>query len=149
MDKIDPDTKMPVLDKDGNVITEKIDVTIPMFRVVPVFDASQTEGEPLPELVEDLTGNVERYELFMDALKEVSPLPIEFENLHNGDGYCKYGDHIGIREGMSEIQTISTVIHEMVHAKLHDKNTLETAVTKSKEVKEIEAEGVSYAVCQY
>ena len=167
-EKIDPETKKPMLDKDGNTIMEELTSLSSLnmrFKLVPVFDVSQTVGEPLPQLAEDLTGNVEHYAAFLDTLKAVSPLPIEFEALNpEQDGYCRFGEKIGIREGMSEIQTVSAIIHEITHARLHDKDitaehtqpTAENAVAneqskpakKSKEVKEIEAESVSYVVCQ-
>ena len=131
-------TKAPMRDKDGNVIMEEMTALTSniRFKLVPVFDVSQTHGEPLPELVENLTGNVAHYEAF--TLKSVSPLPIVFEQMpENKDGYCRFGGaevsdgaksapsaRIGIREGMSEIQTVSAIVHEITHAKLHDKNNL-------------------------
>jgi len=167
-EKLDPETKKPMLDKDGNKIMEELTAVSSLnmrFKLVPVFDVSQTVGEPLPQLAEDLTGNVEHYAAFLDTLKSISPLPIEFEALPpEQDGYCRFGEKIGIREGMSEIQTVSAIIHEITHARLHDKNikaenAQPTAVVadgneqaaptkKSKDVKEIEAESVSYVVCQ-
>ena len=153
MEKLDPQTGAPMLDKDGNVIMEEMTALNSRsisFKLVPVFDVSQTVGEPLPQLAEDLTGNVEHYEAFLDTLKTVSPLPIVFEPMKEGqDGYCRFGEQIGIREGMSEIQTVSAIIHEITHAKLHDKSKLaEDAEPTTKSVKEIEAESVSYVVCQ-
>lgn len=150
-DKIDPVTQTPMTDKNGKVITEELESESLRFKLVPVFDVSQTYGEPLPEIVENLTGDVEQYEAFLDTLREVSPLPIEFEQLReNTDGYCRYGDKIGIREGMSEVQTISAVVHEITHAKLHDKhNSAETVKGKSTKMKEVEAESISYVVCQH
>lgn len=150
-DKIDPETKAPMLDKDGKVITEELESESLRFKLVPVFDIGQTYGEPLPEIVENLTGDVNQYEAFLDTLREVSPLPIEFEPLpDNNDGYCRYGEKIGIREGMSEVQTISALVHEITHAKLHDKQkSAETATGKSKSMKEVEAESISYVVCQH
>ena len=152
MEKLDPDTGAPLLDKDGKVIMEEMTAlgSGVRFKLVSVFDISQTVGDPLPELVENLTGNVEHYSAFMDALEEVSPLPIKFEPLREGhDGYCLYGEKIGIREGMSEIQTVSAAVHEITHARVHDKDkTVENAPPKSKEIKEIEAESISYVVCQ-
>ena len=152
MEKLDPETGVPLLDKDGKVIMEEMTTlgSGPRFKLVPVFDVRQTHGEPLPELAEDLTGNVAHYEAFMDALKAVSPLPIEFEQMSPGqDGYCRFGDKIGIREGMSEPQTVAAVIHEITHARLHDKSSLpENAKPKNKTVKEIESESVAYVVSQ-
>jgi hypothetical protein len=105
-----------------------------------VFDIGQTEGEPLPELAETITGDVERYELFMDSLRAVSPLPIHFEQLPKAtDGVCRFGDRIAIREGMSEVQTIAAVIHEMAHAKVHDKNSIDGFVSQSRQEEEITA----------
>jgi hypothetical protein len=152
MEKLDPETGAPMLDTNGKVIMEEMTAlkTEVRFKLVPVFDVSQTAGDPLPQLAEDLTGNVEHYEAFLDTLKAVSPLPIEFEPMKpEQDGYCRYGEKIGIREGMSEIQTVSAIIHEITHARLHDRDlTAKDAPAKSKEVKEIEAESVSYVVCQ-
>ena len=153
MEKLDPNTGKPMLDKDGKVIMEEMTALSNRsisFKLVPVFDVSQTYGEPLPQLAEDLTGNVEHYEAFLDTLREVSPLPIVFEEMPpEKDGYCRFGEQIGIREGMSEIQTVSAIVHEITHAKLHDKNKLaEDALPTAKSVKEIEAESVSYVVCQ-
>nr|WP_312577765.1 YodL domain-containing protein [Sedimentibacter sp.] len=152
--KLDPDTRSPILDTDGLPLTEEVEVRIARFKVIPVFDLSQTDGKPLPSLAEDLIGDVTHYELFLDAMRAVSPLPIRFEPLENGtDGICRMGDRISIRTGMSEIQTVSAVIHEITHAKLHDLERLqqedETAKPKDRRTEEVEAESVSYAVCQY
>lgn len=152
--KLDPDTRYPILGSDGLPVTEEVEVRIARFKVIPVFDVSQTDGKPLPSLAEDLTGNVKHYELFLDALRAVSPLPIRFEPLEPGtDGICRMGDRISIRTGMSEIQTVSAVIHEITHAKLHDLERLqqedETSKPKDRRTEEVEAESVSYAVCQY
>ena len=155
MEKLDPETGAPLLDKNGKVIMEAMTPLSALdgikFVLVPVFDVSQTVGDPIPELVENIAGNVAHYEAFLDALKDVSPLPIEFEAMpEDKDGYCQYGVKIGIREDMSETQTVSAVIHEMTHDKLHDKNKLpENAEPKKKRIKEIEAESISYVVCQH
>ena len=153
VEKLDPVTKMPVLDDNGQPIMETLSPLSALqvrFKLVTVFSEQQTEGEPLPELVETLTGDVERYELFMDALRAVSPLPIVFEALPpDTDGTCYFGDRIAIREGMSEIQTVAAVIHEITHAKLHDQNSLaEGEKPKSAKVAELEAEGVAYVTSQ-
>lgn len=153
-DKIDPDTGAPLLDANGKVVVEELESERLRFKLVPVFDVSQTYGDPLPELVENLIGDVTQYEAFLDALRATSPLPIEFEPLREGnDGYCRYGEKIGIRENMSEIQTVSAVIHEITHARLHDKTQAvvdpENAEPKTKGMKEVEAESVSYVVCQH
>lgn len=124
-EKLDPDTKQPLLDADGKTITEEKEVQIPMFRPVKVFDVSQTDGEPLPEQVKspvaELTGNVEHYEAFMDALKLVSPVPIEIKPLSsNLDGFFSPSKQsITLREGMSEVQTVCAAVHEIAHSKLH------------------------------
>jgi len=152
MEKLNPKTNTPMLDANGKVIMEEVtdSKSRVTFKLVPVFDVSQTHGDPLPKLAEDLTGNVAHYEAFLDTLKNISPLLIEFESLPpEQDGYCRYGEKIAIREGMSEIQTVSAIIHEITHARLHDRDKLaETDTPKSKDVKEIEAESVSYVVCQ-
>jgi len=155
MEKLDPKTKEPMRDKDNNIILEEMTDVKSLtagirFKLVPVFDVSQTYGDPLPHLAEDLTGNVEHYEAFLDTLKAVSPLPIVFEPMQpEKDGYCRFGEKIGIREGMSEIQTFATIVHEIAHARLHDRDNAATNdKPKSKEVKEIEAESISYVVCQ-
>lgn len=121
-EKLDPDTKLPMRDKDGNIITEEKEVQIPMFKPVAVFDVSQTEGEPLPTLAADLKGDVKHYEVFMEALRRSAPVPLEFEKMvANMDGYfSRDNQRIAIREGMSEVQTISAAVHEIAHAKLHN-----------------------------
>ena len=120
--KLDPDTKAPLLDKDGNAIMEEKEIKIPMFRVVSVFDVSQTEGRPLPQLANTLTGKVEQYDVFMEALRRSSPLPVEEAAMQNStDGFLSLKDQkICIRKGMSEVQTVCAAIHEIAHAKLHN-----------------------------
>ena len=120
--KLDPDTKAPMLDKDGKVIMEEKEVEIPLFRPVKVFDVSQTDGKPLPELASSLSGNVQNYEVFMEALRRSAPVPIEFEPMAaNTDGYFSSDQQrIALRPGMSEVQTVSAAIHEIAHSKLHD-----------------------------
>ena len=120
--KLDPDTKAPILDKDGKIVTEEKEIEIPMFRPVKVFDVSQTDGKPLPELASSLSGNVPNYEAFMEALCRSAPVPITFEAMAaDTDGYFS-ADHqkIAIRQGMSEVQTVSATVHEIAHSKLHD-----------------------------
>ena len=120
--KLDPDTKAPILDKDGKIVTEEKEIEIPMFRPVKVFDVSQTDGKPLPELASSLSGNVPNYEAFMEALRRSAPVPITFEAMAaDTDGYFS-ADHqkIAIRQGMSEVQTVSAAVHEIAHSKLHD-----------------------------
>ena len=119
--KTDPDTKLPLLDKDGREITEERIITIPYFKPVFVFDVSQTEGRPLPQIVHDLTGNVEHYEAFLEAMKRSSPVPVLFDPDVRGDGFYSSVDReIHIREGMSEVQTVCALAHEMAHASLHN-----------------------------
>ena len=152
MEKLDPETGAPLLDGTGKAIMEEMTALTNglRFKLVPVFDQSQTYGDPLPELVENLTGNVAHYEAFLDSLKAVSPLPIEFESLKkSNDGYCRYGEKIGIREGMSKIQTIAAIVHEITHARLHDKGIIGDSANKPKFAKEVEAESVAYVVCQH
>ncbi len=122
--KLDPDTKAPILDKDGKIITEEKEIEIPMFRPVKVFDLSQTDGKPLPELASSLSGNVQNYEIFMEALRRSAPVPIEFEPMAaNMDGYfSSEQQRIAIRTGMSEVQTVSAAVHETAHSKLHNYN---------------------------
>ena len=123
-DKLDPDTKLPMRDADGKIITEEKEIKIPMFKPVTVFDVSQTDGKPLPQLASDLQGNVQNYDVFMEALKRSAPVPIEIIPLaDNLDGYFD-SEHqrIAVREGMSEVQTVSATIHEIAHSKLHNRN---------------------------
>ena len=121
-EKLDPDTKAPMLDADGKVIIEEKTIEIPMFKPVKVFDVSQTDGKPLPQLASDLTGDVQNYEVFMEALRRSSAAPIYIRPIHDGsDGFFSLDDQsITIREGMSEIQTVSAVVHEIAHSKLHN-----------------------------
>ena len=120
--KLDPDTKAPMLDADGKVVTEEKEVKIPMYKVVSVFDVSQTDGKPLPQLASDLSGNVQQYEIFMEALRRSSPVPMEIRPIAGDtDGYFNSADQsIAIRDGMSEVQTVCAAVHEIAHAKLHN-----------------------------
>lgn len=161
-EKVDPVTNAPILDANGKVLTEEIEVKIPMYKVVSVFDVSQTEGKPLPTLAENLTGDVKQFAVFMEALKRSSPVPLFFEKLpEDTDGYFNSDkQHIAIREGMSEIQTVSATIHEIAHSKLHnyekekqeklqsDENA-EPVKPKDRRTEEVEAESISFAVCSY
>ena len=127
--KLDPDTKAPILDKDGKIITEEKEIEIPMFRPVKVFDVSQTDGKPLPELASSLSGNVPNYEAFMEALRRSAPVPITFEAMAaDTDGYFS-ADHqkIAIRQGMSEVQTVSATVHEIARSKLHNQKKIQIA----------------------
>lgn len=121
-EKRDPDTNLPMLDADGKVITEEKEIKIPMYKPVTVFDVSQTDGKPLPQLASDLSGNVQNYEVFLESLRRSAPVPIEIIPIRDGsDGYFSLDKQkIAIREGMSEVQTISAVVHEIAHSKLHN-----------------------------
>ena len=154
-EKLDPDTKLPLLDADGNTITEEKELQIPMFRPVKVFDVSQTDGKPLPEQVKspvaELTGNVEHYEAFMEALRRVSPVPIEMKPLSNDlDGFFSPSKQsITLRAGMSEVQTVCAAVHEIAHSKLHDYAKQQDSHPKDSSTEEIEAESIAYTVCAY
>ena len=154
-EKLDPDTKLPLLDADGNTITEEKEVQIPMFRPVKVFDVSQTDGKPLPERVQspvaELTGNVEHYEAFMEALRRVSPVPIEMKPLSNDlDGFFSPSKQsITLRAGMSEVQTVCAAVHEIAHSELHDYAKQQDSHPKDSSTEEIEAESIAYTVCAY
>lgn len=129
MEKIDPKTQKPMMDADGKPITEMVEVMRPAFKVVSVFDVSQTDGKELPDIVVDeLTGSVENYAAFFEALRQESPVPIAFEDISgSAKGYYHLEDRrIAIQEGMSEVQTVKTAIHEIAHAKLHALNQPET-----------------------
>ena len=153
-EKLDPDTQKPVLDADGKPVTETVEVMRPAFKVVSVFDVSQTDGKELPDIaVDELTGSVENYAAFFEALKQESPVPISFEDIPGGaKGYFSHSENrIAIQEGMSEIQTIKTAIHEIAHAKLHAIDPTEKIAPeerKDRHTKEVEAESVAYTVCQ-
>ncbi|WP_368269599.1 YodL domain-containing protein [Enterocloster clostridioformis] len=129
--KRDPDTHAPILDADGKAVMEEKEIEIPMFRPVKVFDVSQTDGKPLPELASSLSGAVPHYEAFLEALRRSAPVPIEFEAMAaNMDGYFSPDrQRIAIREGMSEVQTVSAAVHEVAHSKLHDPKKYEAEPT--------------------
>jgi hypothetical protein len=149
-EKLDPATNRPIIGDDGQPIMETLQRTGVSFKTVSVFAYEQTSGEPLPELIEPLSGDVERYELFMDALRRVSPLPIVFEDLPpDTDGTCHFGEKISIRNGMSQVQTVSAVIHEITHATIHDRELNPDFEQKDRRTIEIEAESCSYAVAAY
>ena len=156
-EKLDPDTKLPILDADGKVITEEKEIEIPMFRPVKVFDYAQTDGKPLPERVASpvasLTGSVENYGAFMEALRRSSPVPVEVKPLSaDVDGYFSpKSQSITLREGMSEVQTVSAAVHEIAHAKLHNYGLQQAAErkVKSRNTEEVEAESISFMVCAY
>lgn len=156
MEKIDPATQEPVIGADGKPVTEEQEIEIPAFRVVTVFDVSQTEGKEIPDIaVSELTGSVEQYQDFFAALEKASPVPIAFENIEGGaHGYYHLEEkRIAIDEGMSELQTLKTAIHEIAHAKLHaidkDAPATEQADRPDRRTREVQAESVAYAVCQH
>ena len=156
MEKIDPATQKPVIGADGKPVTEEREIEIPAFRVVTVFDVSQTEGKEIPDIaVSELTGSVEQYQDFFAALEKASPVPIAFENIQGGaHGYYHLEEkRIAIDEGMSELQTLKTAIHEIAHAKLHaidkDAPATEQPVRPDRRTREVQAESVAYAVCQH
>ena len=146
------DKGKPVLDADGEPVTEKVEVTIRAFKVVKTFDVSQTDGKELPSIGPDeLVGSIEGYPKLLQALQEISPVPVTFEQI---DGEAKGFYHqedkrIAIQDGMSEVQTIKTLLHEMAHQKLHDKDAVAAADHVSRNGKEVEAESVAYVVCQH
>ena len=159
--KLDPDTKAPILDAEGKAVMEEREVEIPMFRPVKVFDVSQTDSKPLPELASSLSGNVQNYEAFMEALRRSAPVPLSVEPMAaNMDGYFSPDQQrIAIRAGMSEVQTVSAAVHEIAHSKLHNyakaqeeaarAGDKEPPKKKDRNTEEVEAESISYAVCQY
>ena len=159
--KRDPDTHAPILDADGKAVMEEKEIEVPMFRPVKVFDVSQTDGKPLPELASSLSGTVPHYEAFLEALRRSAPVPIELEPMAaNMDGYfSSEQQRIALRPGMSEVQTVSAAIHEIAHSKLHDyakaqeeaarSGDKEPLKKKDRHTEEVEAESISYAVCQY
>ena len=160
--KLDPDTRLPMLDADGKVIMEEKEIKIPMYKPVTVFDVSQTSGKPLPQLANDLSGNVQDYEAFMEAIRRASPVPIEIKPIARSmDGFFSPEDQsITLREGMSEVQTVCAAIHEIAHSKLHNyekqkeaaaaaSENAEPVKKKDRRTEEVEAESISYSVCAY
>ena len=152
--KIDPATQQPVIGADGKPIIEEQEVMVPAFKVVTVFDISQTEGKDFPEpYITELTGNVEQYQDFFAALERTSPYPISIEPIADGaKGRCFYNEQrIAVNEGMSELQTLKTAIHEIAHAKLHaiDPEAPEQTDRPDRSTREVQAESVAYTVCQY
>ncbi len=161
-EKLDPNTRQPMRDEKGNVITETKEITRQAFKVVNVFDVSQTEGRELPTLgVDELTGEVKDFDLFFEALQKSCPVPIAFEQIESGaKGYYHLTDQrIAIQEGMSQLQIVKTVIHEMAHQRLHAIPEKRDKVQKSgpeasghpqtRNSKEVEAESVAYTVCRH
>ena len=156
IDKIDPKTKKPVTDKNGKPVKEETEITVPAFKVVSVFDVSQTEGKELPSIgVDELTGDVEQYNDFFKAAELSAPVPVGFEKIGSGTkGYYSQTDkRIAINEGMSELQNLKTLIHETAHAKLHDIDLNappeKQADRPDRRTREVQAESIAYAVCQH
>ncbi len=156
MEKIDPATQQPVIGADGKPVTEEQEVTVPAFKVVTVFDISQTEGKDFPmPYISELTGDVQQYQDFFAALERTSPYPISIEPISDGaKGRCFYAkQRIAINEGMSELQTLKTAIYEIAHAKLHaidrEAPAEEQAARPDRSTREVQAESVAYTVCQY
>ena len=155
MEKIDPDTQKPIVGRDGKPITEEREITIPAYKVVSVFDVSQTEGKEIPDIsAENLVADVEQYEDFFKALEKTSPVPIAFEQIEGGaNGYYHLEDkRIAIDEGISELQTLKTAIHEIAHARLHDVDLNAPKDEQNRvdrRTREVQAESVAYAVCQH
>ena len=153
IEKIDPDTQEPIIGEDGQPETEIVEMIIPRFRVATVFDVSQTEGEPIAELeVPELTGSVQFYDTFMQALQSVSPVPIRMMNVE-GDAkgyYHQTEKYIAIKEDMSNVQTMKTGVHEVSHALLHDREVMDAeGILKDRTTKEVEAESIAYIVCNH
>ena len=156
MEKIDPQTQKVIIGKDGKPVTEEKEITIPAFKVVSVFDVSQTEGKEIPDIaVNMLTGDVEHYKEVFAALEKTSPVPVGFEKIEGGaHGYYHLEDkRIALDEGMSELQTLKTLIHEIAHAKLHDIDLnapLEDLENRpDRRTREVQAESIAYTVCQH
>ena len=151
--KLDPATGKPITGPDGKPVTEEQEVTVPSFVVVSVYDISQTEGKEVPDItVNILDGNVDRYDDFLSALKQSTPYSFALEEINTGaNGYCNYTDrHIGIKEGMGQLQTVETSIHEVTHARLYEKNRkLPDKKQPDQATREVQAESVAFAVCQY
>lgn len=148
---VDPVSREIMLDINGNPVKEETEVNMTAYRIVSVFDVSQTEGNPLPQIgVAELTGNVDEYELFVEALKQSTSVPISFENISGAaKGYYNpVAASIAIKAGMPEIQTVKTMIHEIAHSILHN-DILDEAEKKDRQTKEVEAESVAYTVCQH
>ena len=153
IEKIDPDTQEPIIGEDGQPETEIVEMIIPRFRVATVFDVSQTEGEPIAELeVPELTGSVQFYDTFMQALQNISPVPIRMMNVEGeAKGYYHQTEkYIAIKEEMSNVQTMKTGVHEVSHALLHDREVMDAeGVLKDQTTKEVEAESIAYIVCNH
>lgn len=154
-DMLDPETQRPVIDENGEVKKEKVTVQQPYFKITSVFDVSQTDGKPLPELdtVQDLTGSVEGYNIFFEALQRTSKVPMDFQPIEGGShGFYHQNDkRIAIAEGMSEAQNVKTGIHEIAHSRMHDRDMTdaENGIMVDRRTREVQAESVAYTVCQH
>ncbi len=152
MEKMDPHTQQPVMGRDGTPLKEQVEVTVPAYKVISVFSQEQTEGKELPEIAYDLTKDVDGYSRFMEALKEVSPVPVEIRHINGGTHgfYSNNTKTICLAEGMSQEQAIKTLCHELGHAILHDRETgKEKDKRPDRSTMEVEAESVAYTVCQH
>ena len=153
IEKIDPDTQEPIIGEDGQPETEIVEMVIPKFRVATVFDVSQTEGEPIAELdVPELAGSVQFYDIFMEALQDISPVPVRFMEIDGeAKGYYHQTEkYIAIKTGMSNLQSMKTGVHEVAHAILHDNDVMDAdGIIKGKTAKEVEAESIAYIVCSH
>lgn len=150
--KVDPDTNQPIIGSDGQPLKERIQVSIPAYKITTVFDVSQTEGKPLPEIATALSGDVKDFDKFYSAIRQTSPVPMEVKNIDgSANGYYNLNDKtIVIKEGMSQSQTLKTAIHELSHAKLHDTDTgIEKDNLPDRGTKEVEAESIAYTVCSH
>ncbi|MBD5469897.1 MAG: hypothetical protein HDR19_01905 [Lachnospiraceae bacterium] len=150
--KVDPNTRKTILDENGDPVKETVEVQKPYFKVVNVFDVSDTEGKEIPSIgIGELSGNVEKYDEFFEVLKKICPIPIEFEHINTGaKGYYSNADNkIVINKGMAQMQNIKTAIHEMSHHYLHSRDTPNFSEDKTRNSKEVEAESVAYTVCQH
>ena len=154
-DMLDPETQRPVIDENGEVKKEKVTVQQPYFKITSVFDVSQTDGKPLPELntVQDLTADVEGYNIFFEALKRTSKVPMDFQSIEGGSHgfYHQVEKRIAIAEGMSEAQNVKTGIHEIAHSRMHDRDMIdaENGIMVDRRTREVQAESVAYTVCQH
>lgn len=154
-ERLDPDTNLPVLDENGDPVKDAVEVKLPMFKVVTVFDLAQTSGEPLPELkIPDLGGSVTEYENFLEAIHRTADVPVSFEPIEGGShGYFSPSEQrIAIREGMSETQTLKTAIHELAHSRLHNPGQdpeNPDSRGKDRNTREVEAESVAFVVCSH
>lgn len=151
VEKVDPVTKEIMLDQNGNPIKEETEIKMTAYRIVSVFDVSQTEGKPLPQMgVTELTDNVDEYKVFIEALKQSVSVPVSFENISGAANgyYNRMTDSITIKTGLSESQTVKTMIHKIAHSVLHNNKESES-IKKDRQTKEVEAESVAYTVCQH